>query len=104
MSKINCWEFKKCGREPGGANIDELGACPAATLAAANGFCGGKNGGRACAYITGTYCSGVIQGTSKEKEKNCECCDFYKELKKEHGSEMYVTIFSKYVKEREDNV
>jgi len=29
MKKYNCWEFKKCGREPGGEKADRLGICPA---------------------------------------------------------------------------
>ncbi len=28
--KTNCWEVKNCGRQPGGAKVGELGACPAA--------------------------------------------------------------------------
>jgi len=27
--KVNCWEFKKCEREPGGNRVDEEGECPA---------------------------------------------------------------------------
>lgn len=34
----NCWEFKKCGREPGGAKASELGVCPAATDASSDGL------------------------------------------------------------------
>jgi hypothetical protein len=30
MSKLNCWELKKCGREAGGAKSNEMGICPAA--------------------------------------------------------------------------
>ena len=26
---MNCWEFKKCGREGGGVKSIELGTCPA---------------------------------------------------------------------------
>ena len=48
MSKQNCWEFKKCGREPGGVKTAELGVCPAATTEKANGLNSGRNGGRAC--------------------------------------------------------
>ena len=29
--KLNCWEVKKCGREPEGAKVAELGECPAST-------------------------------------------------------------------------
>ncbi|MBI5026246.1 MAG: hypothetical protein HZC12_05880 [Nitrospirae bacterium] len=98
MAKQNCWEFKKCGREPNGAKVNELGVCPAATFTATDGFCGGKNGGRACAYITGTFCAGIIQGTYREKEKNCTVCDFYKILRQEHGNEMTYLSFSTYVR------
>ena len=27
--KLNCWEFKKCGREPGGTNASQRETCPA---------------------------------------------------------------------------
>jgi hypothetical protein len=104
MAKQNCWEFKKCGREPGGAKTHELGVCPAATFALANGFCGGKNGGRACVYITGTFCAGVIQGTYKEKQKNCADCEFYKKLKQEHGAKMSVWSFYEYVKKKDPTI
>lgn len=96
--KQNCWEFKKCGREFGGDKVKELGICPAATFTKANGFCGGDNGGRACAYVTGTFCSGTIQGTHKDKEKMCGECEFYLLLKKEEGTEMSVVNFLQYCK------
>ncbi len=104
MLKINCWEYKECGREPGGKNERSLGICPAATLSLADGFNGGKNGGRACAYISGTFCSGIIQGTHKEKEKNCIKCDFYKILKIEHPLEMNVLKFHQYIQTKEESV
>ena len=100
MGAINCWQFKNCGREPDGAKTDSLGVCPAATLVVADGFLGGVNGGRACAYITGTFCGGKIQGTHKDKEKHCGSCDFYKELKKEHGSGASVMKFDAHVGSR----
>ena len=81
---MNCWEYMNCGREPGGYRVPELGVCPAATFKIADGFCGGKNGGRACVLITGTLCKGEIQGTERDKHKDCTKCGFYKELVKEH--------------------
>ena len=45
--KQNCWEFHNCGREEGGARATEMGVCPAASATEADGFCDGKNGGRA---------------------------------------------------------
>lgn len=98
MVKQNCWEFKKCGREPGGAKVHELGVCPAAIFTAADGFCDGKNGGRSCVYIAGTFCAGNIQGTYRDKKKNCAECDFFKVLKKEHGYRVTVLTFDKYIK------
>ncbi len=99
MKCLNCWEFNKCGREIGGGNVRELGECPAATLNRADGFCGGVNGGRACAYITGTFCGGTIQGTMRDKEKHCGDCEFYAMLKEDHGSEAFVLSFISFMKE-----
>lgn len=76
--KINCWEFKKCGREPGGANEASLGTCSAATQQMATGIHGGENGGRACWAISGTLCGGKVQGSFAEKVGACQSCDFYK--------------------------
>ena len=28
MKKVNCWEFKRCERTPGGKKEEELGICP----------------------------------------------------------------------------
>ena len=79
----NCWEFKKCGREPGGAKTDELGVCPAASDQRLNGVHGGKNSGRTCWVITGTYCKGEVQGIFAKKFRNCMNCDFYNQVKAE---------------------
>ncbi len=65
-AKQNCWEMKKCGREPGGVKTPELGLCPASTDKTADGLNGGKNGGRICWAVTGTFCGGKIQGTFAE--------------------------------------
>ena len=101
MAKQNCWEFKKCGREHGGANTNSLGVCPASTFIAADGYCEGKNGGRGCVYITGTFCGGNIQGTFRDKEKNCSVCEFYKILRNEHRAEISVLNFKKFVDGKE---
>lgn len=80
---MNCWEFKKCGRESNGDNVAELGICPAYTEAKLNGIHDGKNGGRSCWVIAGTFCGDKIQGTFAEKERNCLACDFYKFVRHE---------------------
>ncbi|NOZ63455.1 MAG: hypothetical protein GXO71_00645 [Caldiserica bacterium] len=69
MGEINCWEFKKCGREEGGAKADELGKCPAY-----------PDHGRDCWFVAGTLCGGTVQGTYAEKYGNCQKCDFYQKV------------------------
>ncbi|MBI5140653.1 MAG: hypothetical protein HZA20_00490 [Nitrospirae bacterium] len=64
---MKCWEFKKCGREKGGAKSGELGVCPAY-----------PDGGNTCARVAGTLCGGRIQGSFATKLTNCMECDYYK--------------------------
>lgn len=82
---INCWEFKKCGREPNGPKVAELGVCPASTAKKVNGMNHGQNGGRACWAIAGTFCGGNVQGTFADKLENCAKCEFYMLVRKEEG-------------------
>jgi hypothetical protein len=84
--KMNCWEFKKCGREMGGLKAKELGVCPSATELRLNGVHGGRHGGRACWVIAGTYCKGEVQSTFATKYANCSACEFYVYVKKGEGS------------------
>jgi hypothetical protein len=87
MAKLNCWEFKKCGREKGGAKAKELGVCPASTESRVNGTNRGKNGGRACWAISGTLCGGNVQGTFASKVGNCLKCEFYQLVGSEEGAD-----------------
>lgn len=103
ITKINCWEHEQCGREPGGAKVHEMGVCPAATMKKADGFCGGKNGGRACLYIAGTYCSGTLQGDYESKKKSCAKCDFHKLLREEERAKSFILAFNKYIEGKEPN-
>ncbi len=64
---MNCWEFKKCGRERGGAKAQELGVCPAY-----------PHDGHRCAHVVGTLCGGKVQGTLAAKVLNCMKCDYFK--------------------------
>lgn len=83
--KQNCWEFKKCGREPGGAKTKDLGVCPASTESRLDGTNEGKNGGRSCWALTGTLCGGQVQGTFAAKVGNCLKCEFYQKVGQEEG-------------------
>jgi hypothetical protein len=91
---LNCWEFRKCGREPGGRLAAEHGVCPAASLSAADGYLGGRNGGRACAFVAGTFCEGLFQGTYRDKSKDCWDCTFYRTLRAEHGAAFSMPAFA----------
>lgn len=83
MAKQNCWEFKKCGRIPGGEHEKDLGICPAYGEKRLDAAHGGLNAGRACWVVAGTLCGGTVQGSFAKKYDSCEKCEFYKVVKKE---------------------
>jgi hypothetical protein len=81
--KQNCWEYKKCGRQPGGQNVHHLGICPVTTNQELTGAHDGLNAGRACWVVAGSLCGGKVQGTYANKLNNCWRCDFMNTVKKE---------------------
>lgn len=85
MTKTNCWDHKKCGRQPGGPKEKELGVCAAATNFTNDGKNGGRGAGRYCWKVAGTLCGGKVQGSFAEKMMNCSLCDFFKLVKSEEG-------------------
>lgn len=84
--KVNCWEFKECGRETNGINVNTLGVCPASTNLKLNGVHNGKNAGRCCWILVGTFCKGKVQGSFAQKYEDCRKCDFYQLVHDEEGS------------------
>jgi hypothetical protein len=86
--KHNCWEFKKCGRIPGGKLNDFAGVCPVFSEKRLNGIHSGHNAGRACWVVAGTMCNGKIQGTFASKFKGCGLCDFFKTIKQDEGRDL----------------
>ncbi|MDW7771833.1 MAG: NAD-dependent epimerase/dehydratase family protein [Desulfobulbaceae bacterium] len=87
--KLNCWEIKKCGRGPG----SDRNPCPAAIEERLDGVHGGKNSGRACWVVAGTYCGGKIQGTHAAKFDVCKNCDFYQLVCSEEGEKFLRPLF-----------
>lgn len=83
--RANCWEYMRCGRGPEGNGVSESGICPAALAEELDGFNGGKNGGRLCWALVGTFCGGEIQGTFAEKANSCYRCNFFQNVKNEEG-------------------
>ncbi len=100
ITKLNCWEFKKCGRQPQGAKVKEMGLCPAALQQELDDVHDGTNAGRACWVVSGTFCKGEVQGTFAHKFKNCEQCDFYQLVKREEGVKFVLsaTMLAKLMK------
>ena len=102
VAKQNCWEFKKCGREPGGWKALTGGTvCPAASDDIYDGAYGGEKCGRVCWAVAGTSCGGKVQGTEAQKRKTCMDCDFFKAVKEEEGKNFtpfVATRFRKYEK------
>jgi hypothetical protein len=86
MGKSNCWEIKKCGREPGGSKVRDLGVCPAGSDTSSTNINSGKNAGRICWAVAGTFCGGKVQGDFAQKSASCLACEVFKQVKKEEGS------------------
>ncbi len=91
-SKLNCWEFKQCGRQPQGHNVDILGLCPASLEDRLDGTHDGANAGRACWIVAGTLCGGEEQGTFAKKYENCKACDFYNKVRQEERPRFEMSI------------
>ena len=99
MSKLNCWQFKKCERQPGGSNAKSQGVCPASTEARLEGVNSGERGGRACWVVAGTMCNGdKPQGTFADKYRDCAQCDFFNLVRKEEGEGFEIASIDIYKK------
>ena len=90
--KVNCWEFYGCGRESGGVNAMECGICPASIEKRLDGIHGGKNAGRSCWAVGGTFCEGCVKEDFNEKFHSCRECDFYKTVAHEEGSNFLFSV------------
>jgi tRNA A-37 threonylcarbamoyl transferase component Bud32 len=95
--KLNCWEFMRCEREPGGKKAESLGICPAAGDQSFKGINDGDCGGRFCWAVSGTFCNGQPQGTFAEKRASCMECEFYKQVREEEGNADKSTKFLRYI-------
>ncbi len=84
---MNCWQFRKCGREPGGVKVDKLGICPAAVETRVDGINGGENAGRCCWAVAG---AGNVNGNANLcsfslKLMNCIHCEFFELVVRSEG-------------------
>jgi hypothetical protein len=92
LLKKNCWEVMLCERERGGKNVASLGLCPSSTLESLDGLHGGKNAGRACWVIAGTFCEDRVQGTFAGKYQDCIQCPFFRQVKMEEGPDFQTPL------------
>ena len=76
--KLNCWEFKNCGREPGGILAEQLGVCPIAVQMKRDGDNSGIAAGRVCWTIPVADKNGRTPGSCADKA--CLQCSFYKRV------------------------
>jgi len=89
--RLNCWEYKKCGCGPEDSMADAA-KCPAIFEKKLDGVHNGKNAGRTCWVIAGTYCNGAVQGKFAQKYSTCLNCDFYQMVLEEEGPGFEITL------------
>src|SRR5512143_565385 len=87
----------RCGREPGGVNAGEMGACPAAIDSSFDGINAGACAGRFCWAVSGTLCDGKTQGTFAKKRHTCVDCHFYQRVQFEEGTANLRTKFLRFI-------
>lgn len=90
---INCWEFKKCGREPGGKNAERYGVCSASIEIDCDGLNDGKNGGRSCWLWREFACGKIMKRSSVQNIKECHQCTFYNLVKKNRIKQLWKRLF-----------
>jgi hypothetical protein len=74
-TKLNCWQFKNCGREKGGLLVDILGECPVSAAMKYDGCNSGVGGGRSCWMVAESACR--MSGECSGSTRHCHNCDFY---------------------------
>ncbi len=73
--KLNCWQYKNCGRESGGLMAGALGECPVSSAMKYDGMNDGIGAGRACWMLAGSG-GKAPHGPAR----GCSQCEFYKRV------------------------
>jgi hypothetical protein len=76
--KLNCWEYKNCGREKGGLMVGILGECPVVSAMHLDGCNSGRAGGRVCWTIKG--CNNRLARAGIGTVNGCHKCEFYRRV------------------------
>ena len=69
-----------------------MGVCPATVEGSSTGINGGKNAGRICWAVAGTFCGGKIQGDFAQELTSCMACNFFKTVKREEGEDTFTLL------------
>jgi hypothetical protein len=85
MSKLNCWEFMKCGRHVEKDKTGKSDVCPVATEKSADGLNDGVNGGRICWIVADTCCNKWIPCQGNKRKDPCFSCEFRFKVMMEEG-------------------
>ncbi len=88
--KLNCWQFRNCGREPGGLLAAEWGECPVPTAFKHDGINDGIAAGRACWMVADSCCRKKRAGHGK----GCHACEFYRRVVFEQEQETHYRFAS----------
>ncbi len=91
MKKKQCWEVMECCKHLEDEHICGIGVCPAKLPSEYDGINGGKNGGRFCWAIMGTFGQGNPRCTYSSKIVDCLSCELYIQVEIEEGSEYVST-------------
>ena len=76
--RLNCWQFKNCGREEGGILAECIGVCPVSTSMKHDGTNGGKAAGRVCWQLPKSSPPSLT--TCATRGTSCQQCAFYKRV------------------------
>ncbi|MFW3145826.1 MAG: two-CW domain-containing protein [Thermoplasmatota archaeon] len=74
MMGENCWEIKRCGREPGGERASDLGICPASRNSELDCMNSGECAGRACWRIKEPIMGGTLLPHWSDPDRDCLVC------------------------------
>ena len=76
--KLNCWEYKNCGRQKGGLMAPILGECVVSTYMKFDGLNEGVGAGRACWMVPHSPVKTERSGSACSRR--CYSCEFYKRV------------------------
>ena len=83
--KINCWEYRNCGVEPGGIFAEIYGECPVPRMMKYDGVNGGRGAGRVCWKVMNNAAL-KEPFICRNSRISCFQCEFFIRVKNEEGA------------------